>query len=84
MHLASARLTSYLRSSFTVDQANKLNLTGYVQNASDGSVVGEAQGDQSSIDKLIQHLNVGPKAADVNKVEQKEISLKDGEKEFSQ
>lgn len=43
-----------------------------------------SQGDQSSLDKFVQHLNMGPKAADVNKVEQKEISTKEGEKEFSQ
>ena len=66
----------YFYSSFTEEKANKLNLTGYVQNASDGTVVGEAQGDQSSLDKFVQHLNMGPKAADVNQVEQKEMATK--------
>ncbi|KAK5169116.1 uncharacterized protein LTR77_006425 [Saxophila tyrrhenica] len=70
--------------SFTVDKAQSLKLTGYVQNASDGTVTGEAQGDQGSLDKFVQHLNTGPGAADVNKVEQKEIGAKEGESGFSQ
>jgi acylphosphatase len=71
-------------SSFTVDKAKSLNLTGHVRNSSDGSVTGEAQGDQSSLDKFVQHLNMGPSAADVNKVDQKDISTKEGESGFSQ
>jgi len=67
-----------------VDKAKSLNITGSVQNASDGSVTGEAQGTSSSIDKFVQHLNMGPSAADVNKVEQKDISTKEGETRFSQ
>lgn len=67
-----------------MDQANKLNVTGFVKNADDGSVVGEAQGDQSALDKFVQHLNMGPRAADVNKVEQKDIGVKEGEKSFNQ
>jgi len=47
-------------------------------------VKGEAQGDQSSLDKFIQHLNQGPSAAEVNKVDTKEISVKEGESDFTQ
>nr|POE93358.1 alternative oxidase, mitochondrial [Quercus suber] len=46
------------------------------------SVVGEAQGDQSSLDKFVQHLNSGPQAAEVTGVEQKDINTKSGEKGF--
>lgn len=46
-------------------------------------VSGEAQGDQSSLDKFVQHLNQGPSAAKVSKVDQKEISTKEGESGFS-
>jgi acylphosphatase len=47
-------------------------------------VTGEAQGDQSSLDKFIQHLRIGPSAAKVSGVEQKEVSVKEGESGFSQ
>ncbi|KAK3724488.1 hypothetical protein LTR37_001112 [Vermiconidia calcicola] len=70
--------------SWTVDKAKSLNLTGFVKNADDGSVTGEAQGDQGSLDKFVQHLNKGPGPADVNQVEQKEIGTKEGESGFSQ
>ncbi|KAJ9648747.1 hypothetical protein H2199_000660 [Coniosporium tulheliwenetii] len=66
------------RSSFTVKQANNVGVTGYVKNASDGSVQGEAQGNESSLKKFVEHLNKGPSAADVNKVETSEIEPKQG------
>ena len=83
-----------------MDQAKSLGVTGFVKNSSDGTVcvtgilcgnsadnaqvTGEAQGDQSSLDKFVQHLNMGPSAAKVSKVDQKEISPKEGESGFSQ
>ncbi|GAB7341064.1 hypothetical protein MBLNU457_7384t1 [Dothideomycetes sp. NU457] len=70
--------------SFTVDQAQSLGVTGFVKNTPDGTVTGEAQGDQSSLDKFVQHLNKGPSAAKVQKVDTKEISVKQGESDFSQ
>src|SRR5689334_81134 len=42
-------------SDFTVKQAKGLGLTGYVQNARDGSVVGEAQGSEDDLNKLVSH-----------------------------
>lgn len=59
-------------------------MTGFVKNASDGSVVGEAQGDQGSLDKFVKHLQSGPSAAEVNKVDQKEIGTDKNEVEFKQ
>jgi len=47
-------------------------------------VTGEAQGEQSSLDKFVQHLNKGPSAAKVQKVDTKEVSVKQGESGFSQ
>jgi acylphosphatase len=54
-----------------------------VKNDSDGSVIGEAQGDQGALDKFVQHLNMGPRQAQVKNVEQKEIEAKSGESGFS-
>lgn len=45
-------------------------------------VEGEAQGDQSSLDKLKKDLNQGPPAAHVVKLETNEISTKSGESSF--
>jgi acylphosphatase len=71
-----------MSSDTTTREANKLNVTGWVKNADDGSVVGEAQGDQSSLDKFVQFLNMGPRHANVKNVEQKEIETKSGESGF--
>lgn len=71
-------------SSWTVDQAEKLSLTGFVKNDSDGTVTGEAQGSNSSIDQFTDALNKGPGPAKVQKVHHEEISTKEGEKGFGQ
>ncbi|KAK5124440.1 Alternative oxidase, mitochondrial precursor [Meristemomyces frigidus] len=68
--------------SWAAGEAKKLNVTGYAKNANDGTVVGEAQGDASALDKFVQHLNMGPPAASVNKVDQKEIETKSGDSGF--
>jgi len=47
-----------------------------------GQVVGEAQGDASSIDKFMQHLKMGPSAANVTKLDHKEIETKEGDSGF--
>ncbi|PSK46485.1 hypothetical protein B9Z65_5453 [Elsinoe australis] len=70
--------------SFTVKQASSAGLTGFVKNDSDGSVTGEAQGDDSALNKFVQHLNKGPSAAEVNKVDVKDIPIKNGESGFDQ
>jgi len=74
-------------------------VTGFVTNASDGSVgtpklkltrstdsvkvQGEAQGSDDAIKEFVQHLNKGPSAASVSGVEQSEISTKSGESDFN-
>merc|ERR1712058_97022 len=61
---------------FTQTQANKYGITGWVKNTSDGKVQGEAQGDESSLEKLKQDLNQGPSAAQVVKLDGKRLRLK--------
>ena len=68
--------------SWTASQANKLDITGYAKNTDEGTVVGEAQGSASSLDKFVQHLHRGPSASTVTKVEQKEIDTKKGDSGF--
>ncbi|CAI9637843.1 acylphosphatase family protein [Alternaria burnsii] len=69
--------------SFTQKQAKSIGVTGFVTNASDGSVQGEAQGSDDKINEFIQHLNKGPSAASVSKVDHSEISSRDGESSFN-
>ncbi|CAA9957306.1 hypothetical protein CFE70_000870 [Pyrenophora teres f. teres 0-1] len=69
--------------SFTQKQARSIGITGFVTNASDGSVQGEAQGSEDKINDFIQHLNKGPSAASVSKVDQSDMSTKSDESSFN-
>ncbi|KAF9733031.1 hypothetical protein PMIN07_005999 [Paraphaeosphaeria minitans] len=79
---ASPRLTHPPRS-FTTKKAQSLGVTGFVANASDGTVQGEAQGSSETIKEFVQHLNKGPSAASVSGLEQKDIATKSGEIGFN-
>lgn len=49
-------------------QAHKLNLTGFVRNEHDGSVLAHAEGDEESVNRFIEWCNTGPRYADVSEV----------------
>ncbi len=54
---------------FTLRQARELGLTGYTRNLPDGKAVEvQAEGERNKLEKLIDHLKVGPPAAKVEKV----------------
>ncbi|MFA4044090.1 MAG: hypothetical protein HZRFUVUK_000873 [Candidatus Fervidibacterota bacterium] len=53
---------------FTLWEASKLGLTGYVRNLSDGSVEVVAEGTKEDLEKLLEKLHQGPPAARVRKV----------------
>ncbi|KAF3010606.1 hypothetical protein E8E13_002870 [Curvularia kusanoi] len=69
--------------SSTQRQAKTIGITGFVSNASDGTVQGEAQGTDDQIMKFVQYLNKGPSAASVSGVEHNDISVKSGESGFN-
>ncbi|KAF2102060.1 Acylphosphatase [Rhizodiscina lignyota] len=69
---------------FAVEQAKAAGVTGFVKNASDGSVTGEAQGSEDSLKQFVQHLHNGPSAAEVHNVSQSDIQTKSGETGFGQ
>ena len=46
-------------------------------------VQGEAQGSEDKLNEFVQHLNKGPSAASVSKVDQSEISTKSDESSFN-
>ncbi|KAF2863044.1 Acylphosphatase [Piedraia hortae CBS 480.64] len=67
---------------FAVEQAKRLGITGFAKNASDGTVVGEAQGDASSLKEFVSHLKSGPSAANVFNFKHDEIQTKSGDSGF--
>ncbi|KAF3052140.1 hypothetical protein E8E11_011378 [Didymella keratinophila] len=69
--------------SYTQKQAKSIGVTGFVTNASDGTVQGEAQGSADQLKEFVQHLNKGPSAASVSGVEHNDISSKSGESSFN-
>ncbi|KAF2240568.1 Acylphosphatase [Trematosphaeria pertusa] len=68
---------------FASKQAKEAGVTGYVTNASDGTVQGEAQGSHEAIKEFVQHLNKGPPAANVTGVEHSDVSTQSGESGFN-
>ena len=53
---------------FVARWAEKLGLTGYVQNMPDGTVEVQAEGERAKLEELVRHLEEGPPAARVVKV----------------
>ena len=62
-------------------RARELGLNGFVRNEPDGSVFVHAEGDQRALKQLIDWCHEGPPLAQVERVVQREASLKQ-EKEF--
>ena len=54
---------------WTRQQAQQLQLTGWVRNCSDGSVEAHFEGDEAAIDRLIERMREGPSAARVQDVQ---------------
>lgn len=53
---------------WTADQARDLGVSGWVRNASDGSVEAHFEGDKWSVQQLIDLLHRGPPSAQVDQV----------------
>ena len=51
---------------FVEKRASELNITGWVKNKSDGSVMVMAQGDEQDIDTFFDYLRIGPALARVS------------------
>lgn len=49
----------------------------------DLQVEGEVQGDEATVQKLLQQVNQGPRMAHVVKLEKKELQPKEGEDHFA-
>jgi len=53
---------------FVSRRARELDLSGYARNTPEGTVEVYAEGERQQLEKLINHLRVGPSAARVEKV----------------
>lgn len=67
---------------YTRKKAISYNLTGWVRNAAQGNVEGEAQGEEDGIQKLVKDLGTGPTHAHVERLEKEVIEVKEGEEGF--
>jgi acylphosphatase len=56
--------------------AHKLNLTGFVKNQFDESVLAHAEGEEENIHKFIEWCNTGPRLSDVTEVQSEEQDVK--------
>jgi acylphosphatase len=54
---------------WTQDQARSLGVTGWVRNASDGSVKAHVEGEEAAVEQLIERMRDGPPGAQVDDVE---------------
>jgi len=61
----------------TKNEADRLGITGFVKNDSDGGVYIEASGPVLNLDDFVKWCNKGPDLARVNSVEVHQISLFD-------
>jgi acylphosphatase len=72
----------YFRAS-ALQQAQKLGLTGWVMNCSDGSVEALAEGARAKLDELIAWCRLGPSGARVTNVDIKWESPEHGFRGFT-
>lgn len=56
-------------------QAHKFDLTGFVKNMHDGSVLIQAEGEEENINKFVEWCYVGPRWSDVTEVHAEETSV---------
>ena len=50
---------------FTVEEATRLGMAGWVRNLPSGEVEAEVEGERSAVEALIKAMKVGPRAARV-------------------
>lgn len=53
---------------FVRQEARRLGVAGWVRNQEDGTVVLETAGDDPAVERLLEHIRVGPEAAEVGDV----------------
>ena len=64
------------------DEARRLGLTGWVHNASDGTVQAQAQGGSDAVDAFVEFCRQGPEQAWVEELIVDDMDVVDGESGF--
>lgn len=59
---------------WTRDQARALGVNGWVRNCSDGSVEAHVEGDEATIEQIIERMRSGPPSAKVEDLQISEAS----------
>jgi acylphosphatase len=77
--IISGRVQGVFFRSSTQKKAQKLQLTGWVRNAEDGTVEAVFEGEEKNVKKMIEWCHHGPTFADVDYVE---ITWEDYKKEY--
>jgi acylphosphatase len=67
--LVSGRVQGVAFRAYTVDEALRLGLSGWVRNLPDGRVEVEAEGDRAALLALVRFCEKGPPAARVDRVD---------------
>ena len=67
---------------FTELHANRLGLSGYVKNCSDGTVEAYAIGDSAALAEFKARLAEGPRGARVDQVQEFEVQVQAGYRHF--
>jgi len=67
---------------FAENWANRLGLSGYVKNCSDGSVEAYAIGDSSALEEFKARLRQGPRSARVDQIQEFEEQVQSRYKRF--
>ena len=60
---------------FVRQEARRLGVAGWVRNRADGAVELETAGEDTAVERLLQHVRVGPDAADVTELLISDVQL---------
>jgi acylphosphatase len=60
---------------WTQDQARSLGITGWVRNATDGSVKAHIEGEEAAVEQMLERMHDGPPGARVEEVEARETGV---------
>ena len=67
----------------TRQEAQKLSLTGWVKNLADGTVESEFQGEEETVEQLLEWLQQGSPISHVTRVESRDMDPASGESGFA-
>ena len=67
---------------YTVRAAERIGVTGFVENLPDGTVAGEVQGRPEAVAQFVAWLNEGSPWAEVEAVDAEAMASRDGDRGF--